>query len=88
MKIVLVFVAVSFIALSCAVPVEEEHEREKRSSSGESFRGGFLPTYGTGFSSNTNWMNLLMPLLLARFLTPAPAPAPAPAAAAGTGTGK
>ncbi|KAG7314227.1 hypothetical protein KOW79_022723 [Hemibagrus wyckioides] len=82
MKIVLVFVAVSFIALSCAVPVEEEHEREKRSSSGEQFRGFFPSSYPT---SNNDWMNILMPLLIARFLAPAPAPAPAPAAAAGTG---
>ncbi|KAK2865873.1 hypothetical protein Q7C36_001929 [Tachysurus vachellii] len=85
MKVVLVFIAVSFVALSCAVPVEEEHEREKRSSSGEYYRRFYPSSNG---NSNQNWMDILFPLLLARILTPAPAPAPAPVPAPTAAAGK
>ncbi|KAI5087588.1 hypothetical protein C0J45_22077 [Silurus meridionalis] len=84
MKIVLVLMAVCFIALSFAVPVEDEHEREKRSSSGESYRGGgqympsFIP-YNMNPGGSNSMQNILYTLLLARLLTP-PAPAPAPPA--------
>ncbi|XP_060771964.1 uncharacterized protein si:dkey-22i16.7 [Neoarius graeffei] len=79
MKIVLVFIAVCFIAVSCAVPIKDEHEREKRSSSNESnqrvrFQPPFFP-YIPSINPNpnpnpnintNNMLNLLLPLLLGR----------------------
>ncbi|TSU11349.1 hypothetical protein Baya_12805 [Bagarius yarrelli] len=77
-----VFIAVCLIALVSAVPVDKEHEREKRSSSGESnrgFGGQFPPSFYPYFPNNNNDIyQALLPFILLQLLTPAPAPPPPP----------
>ncbi|KAI5087589.1 hypothetical protein C0J45_22078 [Silurus meridionalis] len=78
MKIVII--AVCLIGLVCATQVDEELEREKRSSSGEGYGGRFMPSYYPYYFNNNNNNNLLQTLLPLLLLLPTPAPAPAPPA--------
>ncbi|KAI5087590.1 odontogenic, ameloblast asssociated isoform X1 [Silurus meridionalis] len=68
-----VFIAVCLIGLVCAVPIDDEHQIEKRSNS-HWYLGGY-----NNYDNNNNMFNSLMPFLLLRLLNP-PAPAPAPPA--------
>ncbi|XP_037388709.1 RNA-binding protein 33-like [Pygocentrus nattereri] len=80
MKAVLVL-GLCVIALCCALPVDDEQEREKRSSSGEHYRGryGGPIFYPNPDNNNNNVLNALLPLLIARlFPVPVPIPVPAP----------